>query len=116
MVGVNVLHAQTCESTWGPDARTFDARRFLKLEEQTGRRFTIPSTSLSILNFGHGKRSCPGRVFAGAQMKVLIAHMLASYDMRVDEEAKGKLFGESIWFGATSFINPRVRILLRNRT
>ena len=116
MVGVDVLHAQTCKSTWGPDAETFDARRFLKLEQQTGRKYTTRSTSLSILNFGHGKRSCPGRFFAGVQIKLVLAHMLVNYDMRLDEEVDGKSKERNLWFGATSFINPRVRVLVRQRT
>lgn len=33
------------------------------------------------LAFGHGKSSCPGRFFAGAQIKILLASILMRFDV-----------------------------------
>ena len=41
------------------------------------------TTSPYQLNFGHGPHACPGRFFAVYQIKVILAHLLRYYDMRL---------------------------------
>ncbi|KAK1967014.1 cytochrome P450 [Colletotrichum sublineola] len=68
-----------------PDPETFDAYRFLnmrgdaKLEGQAH----LVSTSPAHLGFGHGQHACPGRFFAGNELKVALAHLLMKYDWKL---------------------------------
>ncbi|KAK4164098.1 cytochrome P450 [Cladorrhinum sp. PSN259] len=41
---------------------------------------TLPTTSPDFLVFGHGKHACPGRFFAAAELKILLAYAILHYD------------------------------------
>ncbi|KAF2216781.1 hypothetical protein CERZMDRAFT_32202, partial [Cercospora zeae-maydis SCOH1-5] len=36
------------------------------------------------LSFGHGRHACPGRFFASHEMKLMIAHVVMTYDMKCE--------------------------------
>ncbi|KAH8172384.1 cytochrome p450 domain-containing protein [Sarocladium implicatum] len=57
--------------------------RFSDLREKKGNelKFQHASTGLDNINFGHGLWACPGRFFASAQIKVVLAHLLMHYDI-----------------------------------
>jgi len=118
-VSANLLHAQFRPEVWGPSPDKFDPYRFFNKEVSEGkdRKWAITTTSLDILTFGHGKRSCPGRFFAAMEMKLLLAWMLHNYDIKLDakpgEETKRP---KNLWIAASCVPNPRQRILLRKRT
>lgn len=71
-----------------PEAKKFDAFRFSRLREQPGEgnRHQFVSTSASHINFGHGKRACPGRFFASNEIKLLLAYTLSSYNIKYTED------------------------------
>ncbi|KAH9981729.1 hypothetical protein BJV77DRAFT_355174 [Russula vinacea] len=48
------------------------------------------STSSEHLFFGYGRHLCPGRFFAVNELKMLFAHIVATYDVKF-EEGKGVL-------------------------
>jgi cytochrome P450 len=63
------------------------------------------------MGFGHGKGACPGRFFATALAKVLLSHILLSYDfMRVDDGNP-----EIQTLGVTTLVNPNAQIAIRRR-
>ncbi|KAI0521211.1 cytochrome P450 [Xylaria bambusicola] len=62
----------------------FDVFRFLnkRLASQAdAQRHQFVSTSSDSLPFGHGKFACPGRFFAAAQIKIVLANIIMKYDV-----------------------------------
>ena len=63
---------------------TFDAYRFLNkrmASQADAQRHQFVSTSPDSLPFGHGKFACPGRFFAAAQIKLVLANVIMKYDV-----------------------------------
>lgn len=67
-----------------PDPTRFDPFRFARLRDLVGNelKFQHASTGLDNINFGHGLWACPGRFFANAEIKVVLAHLLMRYDIK----------------------------------
>ncbi|KAI0409324.1 cytochrome P450 [Xylaria palmicola] len=66
------------------DPDSFDAFRFLNrrlASEKDAQRHQFVSTGPDSLPFGHGKFSCPGRFFAAAQIKLVLANIIMKYDV-----------------------------------
>lgn len=68
-----------------PDPDRFDGMRFYKRwvssSEQDAHRHQLVSTGPDNLAFGHGNFACPGRFFAAAQAKVILATILLQFDV-----------------------------------
>jgi cytochrome P450 len=64
----------TAASTWGPDSRTFNARRFLDFDEKKARQ-------LGFIPFGGGKHLCPGRHLAFTETLGFVAAFVSGFDM-----------------------------------
>ena len=67
------------------DPEVFDARRFLRMREAPGHenRHQYTSNGPDLLTWGDGPQVCPGRVFAGNTIKILLAHLLINYDIQL---------------------------------
>jgi cytochrome P450 len=46
-------------------------------------RFDYSSTDKDHLGFGHGKYACPGRFAASVEIKMLLAHVILQYDLKL---------------------------------
>ncbi|KAH9036349.1 cytochrome P450 [Lactarius pseudohatsudake] len=71
-----------------PNPEEFDGFRFAKLRERDGVAVAghqATSTSAEYLTFGHGRHACPGRFFAANEVKVLLAHVIVTYDIKFEE-------------------------------
>ncbi|KAI1342040.1 cytochrome P450 [Xylariaceae sp. FL0016] len=71
-----------------PDPEVFDGLRFWKLRHQSEdacNRNQFTSIGDSNMNFGLGKHACPGRFFAGHEIKMILAHFLLHYDIKLKE-------------------------------
>lgn len=68
-----------------PQARKFEADRFLKLRSDPAKENTsqFVSTSPDHLGFGHGQHACPGRFFASNEVKIVMCHILLKYEWRL---------------------------------
>jgi cytochrome P450 len=69
-----------------PNPDEFDGFRFANLREcdgVTGQQIT--STSVDYLIFGYGRHACPGRFFAANEVKALLAHIIVTYDIKLEE-------------------------------
>ncbi|KAL4865751.1 hypothetical protein BDV12DRAFT_187935 [Aspergillus spectabilis] len=64
------------DANW-PDAATYNPSRHEKASLPMSRG------SESLLSFGLGKRACPGRFFVTDELKLLFAHMLTKYEIKV---------------------------------
>jgi cytochrome P450 len=97
-----------------PDALKFDPFRFVKLKEQddTGRRFDLVTTGVDSLGFGHGRHACPGRYFAACELKLMLAHVVMNYDVKLENEG---VRPKDMWLVTSCVPNPDTKVLFRRR-
>ncbi|MCJ1247522.1 hypothetical protein MMC30_004736 [Trapelia coarctata] len=74
-----------------PDPEKFDGFRFSKLRDRPSNemKYQHSSTGTDNINFGHGIWACPGRFFASAEIKVVMAYLITQYDIKL-VPGKGK--------------------------
>lgn len=95
----------------------FDGFRFLKMKERSrldgnpDKKFDMISTSAQFLPFGHGRHACPGRFFAAAEIKMMLAYMLMTYDMKLADGVRPP----DIVFMNAPVANPFAEVLFRRR-
>ncbi|KAI1129342.1 cytochrome P450 [Nemania abortiva] len=70
-----VIHSD--ESLWGPTARQFNHKRFLKTEKDKSHRYPVAA----FRGFGGGHVLCPGRHFASTEVLALVALLLVRFDI-----------------------------------
>jgi len=63
----------------GSDNGQKDVREIIEQKSQG-----IITTTDRFLGFGHGKHACPGRFFASQEMKLMLAHIVMTYDVRLN--------------------------------
>lgn len=51
------------------------------------------TTTNDFLGFGHGRGACPGRFFAAAELKLMLAHLVLNYDFEIMEKRP-----RNMWF------------------
>ncbi|EXF77903.1 ent-kaurene oxidase [Colletotrichum fioriniae PJ7] len=68
-----------------PDPESFNGYRFLNMrgDPKLDSQAHLVSTSPSHLGFGHGQHACPGRFFAGNELKIALAHLLMKFDWKL---------------------------------
>ncbi|KAI0002413.1 cytochrome P450 [Russula compacta] len=90
----------------------FDGFRFARLREcDGGSRHLAGTTSTAHMPFGHGRRACPGRFFAITEIKLVLAHIVVTYDLKLEE---GKQIPPQLCI-ASSLIPRNVDALFRKR-
>ncbi|KAI8164700.1 Cytochrome P450 monooygenase 1 [Colletotrichum sp. SAR 10_70] len=96
-----------------PDPDRFDISRFKRLREQAGGESKAQLITLTPehLGFGYGVYSCPGRFFAGHEIKIALCHLLLKYDWKLGDE---RGFKPTI-IGVNSFIDPSMSIVFKRR-
>jgi len=109
-VPLNCIHA---DSAYFPDPDTFDGLRFFKMREQDGEGIKHQFVTLdsTYLLFGHGRHACPGRFFAESEVKVILAHILMTYDI---EMPNGR--PNNVYFGEAVLCDTNAEMLFRKRT
>jgi cytochrome P450 len=60
-----------------------------------------------------GKHACPGRFFAGNEIKTMFVHLLTKYDMRTEIEGERP---KDIFAGPTMLADPKAKVLFRKRS
>lgn len=95
-------YAINYDDTLFEDAKKFDAFRFYKLREkatsekdpcQTSDASTqnqFVSVNQSNLAFGYGRHACPGRFFAGNELKLVVSIALLRYELKLAEGSEGR--------------------------
>ena len=95
------------------DPETFDPFRFVKMRERnTSKKFDMVSTSCDSLAFGHGIHACPGRYFAASELKLMLAHLVVNYDVRLENEG---VRPADMWVATSCVPNPTAEVLFRKR-
>ncbi|KAJ3498611.1 hypothetical protein NLG97_g987 [Lecanicillium saksenae] len=73
-------------------------------------RLTFTATTNDYLAFGNGRQSCPGRFFAAAELKLMVAYALMYYDLEhLDSRPKDRWIGILRVPSATASIRVRRR-------
>jgi len=97
----------------GPDV--FDGLRFYKLRgKDNTRKYDMSSTSPSFLAFGHGPHACPGRFFVAYEMKLLLAHIVLGYDLKMETTGKG-VKPPNVTLNISSFPDPNCKLMFLRR-
>jgi len=96
------------------NANTFDPFRFsdMRDEEGGGTKHHFVSTSPEYLPFGHGRHACPGRFFAANELKSMLAHIVVTYDVKLEDN---KPRPEGIRNGQGFFADPSSKVMFRKR-
>lgn len=77
-----------------PDPQMFDAWRHEKMlravekDPAAAGRTKFASANLDNMAFGYGKHACPGRWFADYEIKLIMAHLLMTYDFKYCKDQK----------------------------
>ncbi|KAJ5336042.1 Cytochrome P450 [Penicillium brevicompactum] len=95
-----------------PDPLTYDPYRFLRLRESGNSAIALASTSPEHIAFGIGKPICPGRFFASNEIKIALAKILLSYDVRL----AGKVRPKVLELGFEMLSDPEARLEVRKRS
>ena len=91
-------------------SRFFDKRSSAKSEAFRHQFATIGPESLA---FGFGKTACPGRFFAGAQIKAVLANIILSYDISFPAGQTER--PENLYKGGLIRPDPRQKIVFNPR-
>ncbi|KAM0811671.1 putative Cytochrome P450 [Seiridium cardinale] len=73
-------------------------------------RNALPTTKPDFLTFGHGIRACPGRFFATALLKLMVAEALLGYEFEILTNKP-----KDSWFGVTRVPPLKAFIKIRKR-
>ncbi|KIJ41481.1 hypothetical protein M422DRAFT_255386 [Sphaerobolus stellatus SS14] len=97
-----------------PNPDTFDPFRFAKIREEEGQGASnqFVATSNDYVAFGHGKHACPGRFFAANELKAMMAHVILTYDIKLEEDG---IKPPNQWSGTSCMPNTRGSVLFRRR-
>ncbi|KAF9231273.1 cytochrome P450 [Melanogaster broomeanus] len=92
---------------------TFDPFRFANMPDEDGSfRYQLVSTNPEYLAFGHGRHACPGRFFAACILKTMLAHLVVSYDIKLED---GIARPQSLRVGPFTTANPSAKVVFRKR-
>ena len=108
-VASHATHLDKCNY---PDPTSFVPFRFVDMAKQegTGRKVDISATSTDFLSFGHGRHGCPGRFFAAAELKLMLALVVMKYDVKLEGPHP-----ENLWVVTACVPNPKGEVLFRKR-
>ena len=76
------------------DPLRFDGFRFVKMKERAAldgyphKIFDMVTTNANFVGFGQGRHACPGRFFAAAEIKLLFAYIVTTYDIKLVDDAR----------------------------
>lgn len=99
-----------------PNAKAFDALRFFRMRQRSdddANRFQFTSISDTNMNFGAGKHACPGRFFAGNEIKMILAYFLINFDIRLKE---GESRPKAMMLMMSKTPDPNAEIMFRRRS
>ncbi|KAF8844182.1 cytochrome P450 [Paxillus ammoniavirescens] len=96
------------------NAEKFDPFRFSNMrdEDGDGAKHSFVSTNPECLMFGHGRHACPGRFFAANELQSMLAHVVLSYDIKLEDNATCP---RSLHIGSAIAAHPTARVMFRKR-
>ena len=103
-----------CNDKVYEDPLKFDGFRFSKMREGEGsaKKVGMVSSSQDHLSFGHGRHVCPGRYFAACELKLMFAHIVMTYDVKLEVEG---VRPPDMWVMTACVPNQNAKVLFRKR-
>ncbi|EPE09695.1 ent-kaurene oxidase [Ophiostoma piceae UAMH 11346] len=98
------------------DPDTFDHLRFFRMRQRSGEdghRWQFTSIGDTNMNFGAGKHACPGRFFAGNEIKMMLAYYLINFELKLKD---GEARPAPMMIMMSKTPDPNGEILFRRRT
>lgn len=87
------------------DPNSFDGLRYYNMrtkltktgqdEKEVAGKHQFVSVSNSSFMFGYGKHACPGRFFAGNEIKLILAKLLMEFDLKMPSGENGRYESKS---------------------
>ena len=74
------------------------------------RNLAASATGASFLTFGHGKHACPGRFFAIAEIKIMLAELLMGYEIQPVATRP-----ENVWYREVQLPDKNATLKMRKR-
>ncbi|KAI6037481.1 cytochrome P450 [Pisolithus marmoratus] len=89
VIGISISCVNCSEAIWGPDAKIFRPERWLEADGVTRKAQEVKGYR-HLLTFGDGPRSCIGKLFAIAEIKMLLAVLVKNFvlEMRDGPDTK----------------------------
>jgi cytochrome P450 len=115
MVSVTSYPIHTDETKY-TDAHTFQGFRFADIRESASSealKHHMVTPRNDYLLFGHGRHACPGRFFAVNELKLMLSHILLTYDVKLPNDSHTP--PASRWIGAAILPDERAEVLFRAR-
>ncbi|KIK79214.1 hypothetical protein PAXRUDRAFT_161911 [Paxillus rubicundulus Ve08.2h10] len=96
------------------NADMFDPFRFANMRDEDGddAKHSFASTSPEYLTFGHGRHACPGRFFVATELKTMLAHVVSSYDIKLEDNATRP---RNLHVGIHIVAHPTAKVMFRKR-
>ncbi|KDQ57928.1 hypothetical protein JAAARDRAFT_34744 [Jaapia argillacea MUCL 33604] len=96
------------------DPDVFDGFRFANMREEEGEgtKHQFVSTGVDYVPFGHGRHACPGRFFASNELKAMLAHVVITYDLKLENEG---VRPADFYFATACSPNPTAEVMFRKR-
>ncbi|KAJ6472648.1 cytochrome P450 [Mycena vulgaris] len=93
---------------------TFDPFRFARMRDDAGEgnKHQMVTPSLDFLTFGLGRTACPGRFFAVNEQKLMMAHIIVTYDFKL----KDGVLPQDEWIAVLGSANSTAEMMFRKRT
>ncbi|KAJ7170266.1 cytochrome P450 [Mycena crocata] len=112
LVGVPVLAEQHEEANY-ENAGSFDPFRFARMREEAGEgiKHQMVTPSPDFLVFGLGRHACPGRFFAANEQKLIMSHVIVTYDFKLKDGVRP----EDEWVALVGSANPTAEVMFRKR-
>ena len=107
-VSVNSKQAHHDPETY-ENPEQFESFRFAKIRlQQDSQKYDIVATSPKFLPFGYGRHACPGRYFAAFKLKIMLAHTVLNYDLKMENEG---VRTPDVWLTSSCIPNPKGRVM-----
>ncbi|KAJ7278114.1 cytochrome P450 [Mycena rebaudengoi] len=112
LIGV-ALHAEHYSNINYPNASEFDPFRFSRLREEAGdgTKHLMVAPTHDYLVFGIGRHACPGRFIAVNEMKLMLAHVIMTYDVKIRDGVRPP----DEWTAMIMSANSKAEVMFRKR-
>ncbi|KAJ7247865.1 cytochrome P450 [Mycena haematopus] len=112
LVGIPVLAEHHDEANYA-NAGVFDPFRFSRMREQAGEgiKHQMVTPTPEYMSFGLGRHACPGRFFAVNEQKLILAHIIITYDFKLKDGVQP----EDEWIALLGSANSTAEAMFRKR-
>ncbi|KAG6331576.1 hypothetical protein ID866_7513 [Astraeus odoratus] len=96
------------------NADIFEPFRFADLGgDGEGYKYQMVTVNSASLSFGYGKMACPGRFLAATILKMMLAYIVLSFDVKLDASDP---YPRDLVIGSSIVADPKARVMFRKRS